>query len=361
MADAPILAYLVVAALAFGVGALALTFANQFGLRSGMIDRPRPGEAQERPLPRSGGYALYPAFFAGVLASIVLLPRFPDEWPRLAGLTIGALLILPIAYFDDRRRLSPWPQLAAQIGIALVAVAFTIQIDMVRRTPLPLWIAAPLTVVWIAGMINTVNFADGVDGLAGGIGLIAATTLFVVSALQGQYSIAALPLALAAATLAFLRWNFFPSRLILGTSGATLIGFLLAVFSIIGGAKIAAALMVMGLPIADVATVIVYRLLHRRSPFRGGDRAHLHHRLLDLGLTQRQVVAVFYALTAGLGALAISLGATGERWPGLIPMAVVVAAVLAYVLYRTSRRPVAETARELSPLAPLPQRRGGKD
>lgn len=334
----PVIGYLVVAIVAFAVASLTLPLAHRLGVALGMIDLPRPGEAQDRPLPRSGGYALYAGFFAGLLAAIVLFPRYPGEWLRLAGLAAGALLILPVAYLDDRYRLSPWPQLAAQIAVALVAVLFTIQIDLVRRIELPIVIAIPVTVLWIVGMINTVNFADGVDGLAGGVGAIAATTLFLVSVVQGQYSIAALPLALAAAALAFLRWNFFPSRLILGTSGATLIGFLLAVFSIIGGAKIAAALMVMGLPIADVATVIGYRLLHRRSPFKGGDRAHLHHRLLDLGLTQRQVVVLFYALTAFLGGLAISLGAAGsERWPGLIPMAVIVVSVLAYVLSKTWR------------------------
>ncbi|MCS6800778.1 MAG: MraY family glycosyltransferase [Chloroflexota bacterium] len=338
IATPPLVGYLIVAAVAFAVGTLALPLAHRFGVAQGMIDLPRPGEAQERPLPRSGGYALYAGFFAGLLAAIVLFPRYPGEWLRLAGLVAGALLILPVAYLDDRYRLSPWPQFGMQVAVALVAVLFTIQIDMVRRIELPLLIAVPLTVLWIVGMINTVNFADGVDGLAGGVGAIAALTLFLVSVIQGQHSIAALPLALAAASLAFLRWNFFPSRLILGTSGATLIGFLLAVFSIIGGAKIAAALMVMGLPIADVASVILYRLLQRRSPFKGGDRAHLHHRLLDLGLTQRQVVYLFYALTAFLGGLAISLGAAGsERWPGLIPMAVIVVGVLAYVLSKTWR------------------------
>jgi UDP-GlcNAc:undecaprenyl-phosphate GlcNAc-1-phosphate transferase len=338
LATPPLIGYLVVAAVAFGVGMLTLPLAHRLGVALDMIDLPRPGEAQDRPLPRSGGYALYAGFFAGLLAAVLLFPRHPGEWLRLAGLSVGAVLILPVAYLDDRYRLAPLPQLAAQIVVALVAVLFTIQVDMVRRIELPVVVAVPFTVIWIVGMINTVNFADGVDGLAGGVGVIAATTLFVVSVLQGQFSIAALPLALAAATLAFLRWNFFPSRIILGTSGATLIGFLLAVFSIIGGAKIAAALMVMGLPIADVATVIVYRLLRRRSPFKGGDRAHLHHRLLDLGLTQRQVVSVFYALTAFLGALAISLGAAGgERWPGLIPMAVIVIGLLAYVLSKTWR------------------------
>jgi UDP-GlcNAc:undecaprenyl-phosphate GlcNAc-1-phosphate transferase len=337
----PLLAFALIAAVSSGVALLVLPLAQQLGQRLGMVDLPRPGEVQDRPLPRSGGYALYPAFFAGVLVAILTLPRYPDEWPRLAGLTLGALLILPLAYCDDRYRLSPWPQLAAQLLIALVATQFDIRIDRVSNPfggtiPVPEELVIPLTMLWIVGMINTVNFADGVDGLAGGIGVIAATTLFLVSVLLGQYSIAALALALAGATVAFLRWNFFPARLILGTSGATLIGFLLATLSIIGGAKIATALMVLGLPIADVATVIGYRLLQRRSPFQGGDRAHLHHRLLALGLSQRQVVYLFYALCAGLGALAIALSAVGRHW-GIVAMAVVVATVLAYVLPRSGR------------------------
>ncbi len=330
--------FLLVLVTSLGVGALTMPLARRLGIRYGLMDHPREGEAQNRPLPRTGGYALFVAFLAGILVSILTLPRFPDEWPRLFGMILGSVLILPVALLDDLKRLSPWPQLAAQTGIAMVAVAFGIRVDLVSNPfggtlPVPDLAVWPLSVLWIIGMMNTVNFADGIDGLAGGIGFIAATTLFFVSLGFGQYSIAALSLALACATLAFLRWNFFPSQLILGTSGATLIGFLLAVLSTIGGAKIATALLVLGLPIADVATVIIYRLARGRSPFKGGDRAHLHHRLLALGLTQRQVVGVFYTLCASFGIAAIGLPRVGRLF-GLGAMAVVVIGILAFVLTR---------------------------
>lgn len=320
------------------VGLVAMPFARRFGMRFGLVDLPRPGEAQDRPLPRSGGYAVMLAVLAGVLVSLPILDRLDVlEWRRIAGLAAGSLLILPIALIDDFKRLSPWPQLLGQVCIGLVTCGFGIQIDSIStpfggNLPVVEWLVVPLTVVWIVGMINTINFADGIDGLAGGIGLISATTLFLVSVSFGQYSIAALPLTLVGALIAFLPWNFYPSRLILGTSGATLIGYLLAVLAIIGGAKIATALMVLGLPISDVATVIVYRLACRRSPFHGGDRAHLHHRLLALGLSQRQVVGVFYTLCVSFGALAITL--PHIRVYGLIGQIVVIAGIILFVLSR---------------------------
>ncbi|MCS7003168.1 MAG: undecaprenyl/decaprenyl-phosphate alpha-N-acetylglucosaminyl 1-phosphate transferase, partial [Dehalococcoidia bacterium] len=327
-----------VALVALVVGLGAMPLAAALGPRLGMIDLPRRNEAQSRPLPRTGGYAVFLAFFAAMGVSLLVLPRFPDEWPKLVGLALGALAIVPIAILDDRARLSPWPQLAAQIGVALIACAAGIVIDEVSNPfggliAVPDLLVWPLTVLWIVGMINTVNFVDGVDGLAGGVGCIAAVTLFIVSLAFGQFSLSALPLALAVACLAFLRWNFHPSRLILGSSGSMLIGFLLAVLAIIGGAKIATALLVLGLPIADVATVILYRLWHRRSPFHGGDAAHLHHRLLALGLSQRQVVGVFYALCASFGLLAIAWPRVGRLY-GLLAQAVVVAVILLFVFSR---------------------------
>ena len=161
-------------------------------------------------------------------------------------------------------------------------------------------------------MINSINFIDGLDGLSSGIGLIAAVTLGVISltAQVGQPFVAMLCFVLAGSLLGFLRWNFHPATIFAGTSGVMFIGYTLAVLSILGTAKVAVALLVLGVPIIDAFWIIVRRLASGRSPF-SPDRGHLHHRLLDVGLSHRQTVLLIYGICVGLGVLALFLsGAT---------------------------------------------------
>jgi UDP-GlcNAc:undecaprenyl-phosphate GlcNAc-1-phosphate transferase len=172
--------------------------------------------------------------------------------------------------------------------------------------------AVGFTVLWIAGMINSINFIDGLDGLSSGIGLIAAVTLGVISLTPqvGQPLVAVLCFALAGSLLGFLRWNFHPASIFVGTSGVMFIGYTLALLSILGTAKVAVAMLVLGVPIIDAFWIIVRRLVQGRSPF-SPDRGHLHHRLLDIGLSHRQTVLLIYGICIGLGALAMLLtGAT---------------------------------------------------
>jgi len=160
-------------------------------------------------------------------------------------------------------------------------------------------------------MINSINFIDGLDGLSSGIGLIAAVTLGIISLTTlGQSFVAVLCFALAGSLLGFLRWNFHPASIFVGTSGVMFIGYTLALLSILGTAKVAVAMLVLGVPIIDAFWIIVRRVAQGRSPF-SPDRGHLHHRLLDIGLSHRQTVLLIYAICIGLGALAMLLsGAT---------------------------------------------------
>ena len=171
----------------------------------------------------------------------------------------------------------------------------------------------PLSLFWLMGMMNTVNWLDGLDGLAAGIAAIFSVVLFVAmiqdTATQDpQLSIAPLPLALLGATLGFLPYNFYPARVFLGSSGALTLGFALGCLGIIGGAKMATVLLVLAVPIIDVAWLIVSRARRGRSPFQGG-RDHLHFRLLDLGLSQRQIVIGYYLISALFGGLALIIEA----------------------------------------------------
>jgi UDP-N-acetylmuramyl pentapeptide phosphotransferase/UDP-N-acetylglucosamine-1-phosphate transferase len=204
-----------------------------------------------------------------------------------------------------------------------------------------------LTVLWIVGMINAINLIDVMDGLAGGIALMAASVLFVRSLWFGQHTIAVLPLALAGATLGFLPHNSHPAKIFMGTSGSVLLGYWLATMSVIGGAKVGTAFVVLGVPILNTAWVIGRRMLAGRSPFQGGDSELLPQRLHALGFSQRQAVLLLYLICATFGLLTLTLHAPLEG-PYLTPpmtklwlmvsMVAVMGLVLATVTYLSVRQ-----------------------
>jgi len=173
--------------------------------------------------------------------------------------------------------------------------------------PLAAPIAIAFTVFWIVGMNVAMNFIDGLDGLAAGVAGLAAVTLGAIALLPrvNEPFVAWMAFALAGAIAGFLLFNFHPARLFLGTTGVVFLGTMLAVLSVFGTAKVAAALLVLGVPIIDTFYVLVRRLASGQPPF-APDRGHFHHRLLDVGLSHRQAVLLIYALTLGLGALAFA-------------------------------------------------------
>ncbi len=322
-----VLPILVVAfAVAVALSYVLTPVVRRLAIRLRMVDRPDQRRVNTRPVPRGGGIAVAVAFLlvaVGVVAvndrlDLVETPSFLDGGQLLAllaGSAVAAVLGALDDYFDLRARY----QLVGQIGLALGAVALGISIGLVNNPFGPGNIsldepfAAGFTVLWIVGMINSVNFIDGLDGLSSGIALIAALTLGVISlTIQiGQPIIAVLCIALAGALLGFLRWNFHPASVFTGTSGTMFVGYALAVLSILGSAKVAVALLVLGVPIIDTFWIIVRRLFNGRSPF-SPDRGHIHHRLLDLGLTHRQTVLLIYAICAALGILSLVLSGAGQ-------------------------------------------------
>ncbi|MFN8517578.1 MAG: MraY family glycosyltransferase, partial [Chloroflexia bacterium] len=205
------------------------------------------------------------------------------------------------------------------------------------------YLVIPITVIWIVGMINTLNWLDTMDGLAGGVALISAGVLVAASLLkrtgsfeQRQYTVAVLALALVGACLGFLVYNFHPARIFMGTSGSMFLGYALGVISIIGGAKIATAVLVLGLPILDTAFVILRRLAAGRSPMQGGDGAHLVHRLLRIGFNVRQITLLVYAVTALFGALSV-LFVREQRIIAFAMLALVIGGVFLFVQWNTAR------------------------
>ena len=245
---------------------------------------------------------------------------------QIVALLGGAVLAVGIGLLDDFFQLRARWQFLGQLALAGVAVALGVSVASVnfpfaRDGSLPLAglgpIAAAAAVVWIVGLVNSINFIDGLDGLSTGIALIAAVTLGAISLGVGtdgsEPVIALFCFILAGALAGFLRWNFHPASIFSGTSGIMFVGYSLAVLSILGAAKIAVALLVLGVPIMDTFWIIVRRTAARRSPF-APDRGHIHHRLLDLGLSHRNTVLVIYGVCMVLAVLSLGLSVNGQMY-----------------------------------------------
>jgi len=295
-------------------------------IRLGVLDRPNARRVNRLPVPRGGGVAVALAFVAVATALVAINDRF-ELLPTPAALDAGQLVALLAGgalavtlgaiddYFDLRAR---W-QFVGQLGLAGGAVALGFGISFINN-PFGAGLisfdgpfAAGFTMLWILGMINSMNFIDGLDGLSSGIAVIAAITLGVISLTTqiNQPFVAVLCFALAGALLGFLRWNFHPAAIFIGTSGTMFVGYTLAILSILGTAKVAVALLVLGVPILDTFFIIVRRAAAGRSPFTP-DRGHIHHRLLDLGLSHRQTVILIYGICGALGVLSLVLSGANQ-------------------------------------------------
>jgi UDP-GlcNAc:undecaprenyl-phosphate GlcNAc-1-phosphate transferase len=316
--------FLLVFLTSFVFSLLLTPLAAKFGLRLNMADDPSGRRQHTRRIARTGGIAIFVSFVVGVLITIRLdLPRTdPNEFTRIGGLLIGLIIVFVFGLLDDKFEFKPGMQFVAQAIASLAAITSLIFIERfndpfinreVNLGQIAPFVIVPLSLFWLMGMMNTVNWLDGLDGLAAGIAAIFSAVLFVAmiqdTATQDpQLSIAPLPLALLGATLGFLPYNFYPARVFMGSSGALTLGFALGCLGIIGGAKMATVLLVLAVPIIDVAWLIVSRIRRGKSPFQGG-RDHLHFRLLDLGLSQRQIVIGYYLISALFGGLALLIEA----------------------------------------------------
>ena len=290
---------------------LLTPLAERLAPRIGAVDDPNASDrprVHSRPLPRIGGVAIV----AGILVPAALLIRPGGAY---LGILIGTLLVAILGLADDVWGLQPSTKMLGVVAIALIpVVAFDVAFE---RISLPLVgnlefgaLAIPLTILWIAALSNLVNLIDGMDALAAGIVSIAAFSFALLAASFGRMSAAALAAIICGATLAFLRYNFHPARIIMGDSGALTLGFLLATVAVEGVLKTAATialvapLLVIAIPILDTSFVVLKRLKYRRPPW-GADHNHFYHRFLRIGFSQRRTVMYLYLWAALLAASAI--------------------------------------------------------
>ncbi|HML24369.1 MAG TPA: MraY family glycosyltransferase [Aggregatilinea sp.] len=341
-----IFSFVVVFAAAFLIAFALTPLAERLGWRWHIVDDPRGRHDHDKTMSKFGGLGMYAAFtIAVIIAQFLPVVRTDDkEIVRLAGLLLGGAFLFVFGILDDRYEFGALPQYVAQLIAAAIAVLFLIFIERFNN-PLtghstPEWpyaVTVTLTLLWLGFMMNTVNWLDGVDGLAAGVCGVASLMMFIHAAFRlDQVSVSLLPLALLGATLGFLPYNFHPARIFMGSNGALFLGYTIGVLSIIGGAKMATVLLVMGLPLLDVVWQIVRRASTGGDPMKG-DRGHVHYRLLDLGLSQRQIVLGYYAFCTLFGGLALITASRLFKLIALLVMTGVIVTGFAVLGRRTKK------------------------
>lgn len=328
---------------------IAMPFVVRLAVRLGAIDMPgKAGTDSERhlhtqPTPRMGGLAI----FVGFLAAILLLMQLNV---RLVTMLLGAAILVVLGMVDDARGLSAGFKLVVQVIAAAIAAAGG---SLIRYLSAPSFLsesghldlgvwALPFTVFWIVLITNAVNLIDGLDGLAAGVSVISSICLVIVALVYSDMTVAVICGALTGGCAGFLPYNISPARIFMGDTGSTFIGFILAVASVQGLFKIYALIsfavpfFMLGLPIFDVCFAVVSRVIHGENPMKA-DRKHVHYRLLDMGLTKQQTVAVLYVISGLLGVTAVLLSTVHSyRWIPFV-VAILFFGFVAYRFYRHRR------------------------
>ncbi len=335
--------------LAFIISFMTTPYTIKIADKIGAVDVPKDQRRMhKKSMPKFGG----PAIILGFLISVIYLLSvmsiegsinlFGTEnyWFKLIGIFLGIVVIAITGVIDDIKTLGPVPQLIGQLLAAIIIVSFGIRIQhldipFLYKVGLTDAFSYIITVVWIIGVTNAINLIDGLDGLSSGISMISCLSLLIIFALNGSPTIAViLTTALAGALVGFLPFNFAPAKTFIGDTGSNFLGFILAVISILGVAKtytavvIVMPVIVLGLPIFDVAWAIIRRIIKGKSlkAVFQADKGHLHHRLVAKGFSQKQAVLVLYGISAAFGIFAVILFDSGI-WKALSFLLMIIAAV----------------------------------
>ena len=324
------------------VSLIATPVVKSLAFRVGAVDIPKDGRRMhDHPIPRMGGLAI----FFGFMLSVLLFVPLTEQ---LRGMLLGGVIIVILGIFDDIYALPAKPKFLVQIAAALVAVWAGNKIEFLSNPNIfssePYWelgwLSIPISILWIVGITNAVNLIDGLDGLACGVSTISSMTLLVIALTVSEPDVALLMAALAGACIGFLPYNLNPAKIFMGDTGSTFLGFILASVSIQGLFKFhmiisfAVPFLMLGLPIFDTCFAILRRVSKEQSPMTP-DRGHIHHRLIDMGFSQKQAVAVLYIISAILGLSAVVLTTSGVFKAMLFLVALCAAGGLAAGLFLT--------------------------
>ena len=308
---------------------------KKLAIKVGAVDKPNARKVHTHAIPRLGGLAIYVGFMAAVLFCVPVRHE-------LLGLLLGCTAIVALGIWDDICNIPAKVKLVGQIVAACIPIAFGIQIEWLTNPfgtliVLPELVAIPVTIFWIIGFTNTVNLIDGLDGLAAGVSFIASVSMILLAYTMNQYLPAMIIVAMAGAALGFLQYNFNPAKIFMGDTGSMLLGYTMAVAAVLGLVKTAATialvvpLIALGLPILDTLFAIIRRKMSGVPIFQP-DKGHLHHRLLALGMSQKQAVLIMYFVSIVLGIVALFVANVSYQ-TGIATVVV----VLAVIIYTAKR------------------------
>jgi UDP-GlcNAc:undecaprenyl-phosphate GlcNAc-1-phosphate transferase len=324
---------------------IATPLVKVFAYRVGAIDVPTEARrVHDHPIPRLGGLAI----FLGFVLSVVL---FANVDTQVRGILLGSVVIVIVGVIDDIVPLPAILKFVVQIVAALIAVFHGVVIEIVSNPLLSSdssvvvlgYLAIPITVVWIVAITNSVNLIDGLDGLAVGVSTISSIAMMVIAIVFAQSNTAAILAALAGACIGFMPYNLNPAKIFMGDTGALLLGYVLATVSVIGLFKyytlisFAVPILVLALPLFDTVFAFFRRLLTGRNPM-SPDRGHFHHRLIDMGLSQKQAVAILYMVSAALGLAAVLITTSGEIRALIFVVAFCIASAVGVLILKKGRK-----------------------
>lgn len=370
--DNQLIAYVALALLAALVISFLMTpVVRTFAYKVGAVDVPKDARRMHKvPIPRLGGLAI----FIGFMLSVLMLGGIRGNG-QLQSILLGSVIIVVLGVVDDIMALPAMLKFVVQIAAALIPALNGVVIQAFSNPNIfsqnLYWVLGPLsvpfTVLWIVAITNSVNLIDGLDGLANGVSAISATTMLVIALLASEAEVAIVMGALVGACVGFMPYNLNPAKMFMGDTGATFLGYILATMSIQGLFKFYAVIsfavpfLILGIPIFDTAFAFIRRIAHGQSPMHA-DRGHIHHRLIDMGLNQKQAVATLYVISAMLGLSAVVLTTGGEQKAMLFFLALCIVGVVAarVVFPKEIRDELQEELEELTGHAPHEEEKGQK-
>ena len=335
--------------LAYIVSFMLTPWSIKIANKLGAVDVPKDDRRmRNNSMPKLGGIAVIAGFLISIIYLLFVMSiedsinlfGTDEYYKKLLGIFIGIIIIAITGILDDIKTLKPYQKLFGQVLAATIVVAFGVKIDQINNPiisniGLSIEFSIALTILWIVGITNAINLMDGLDGLSSGISLISCLSLLIIFALNDSPMIAVLMISsLIGALVGFLPFNFAPAKTFIGDTGSNFLGFMLAIVSILGVAKtytmavIVLPILVLGLPILDVAWAIIRRVIKGKSlkAIFNADNGHVHHKLVKKGFSQKQAVLILYGASAILGMFAIILFDSGI-WKAISFLLMVVAAV----------------------------------
>jgi UDP-GlcNAc:undecaprenyl-phosphate GlcNAc-1-phosphate transferase len=284
---------------------------RKIAIKIGAVDRPNlDRKTQKEPVPYLGGVAIAIGITVASFGALLYSDFSTETFGKALSVLLPAILISVMGLYDDLKGLEPWPRLVAQTIAGIAVAIYLIQNDTLGQAFSNQAINYAVTIFWIVGICNSINFFDNLDGGASGTVAVISIFLFVIAFNHGQSLVSALAVITSGATLGFLIWNKVPAKIYMGDAGALFLGIIIAVLTIrldpeVGpqSRALAIPLLLMAVPILDTTTVVISRLSRGISPFTGG-RDHLSHRLMRKGLGRKATAYVLWAMAAAFGTVA---------------------------------------------------------